>query len=254
MFDWRYLLTGETTPPAVVDKFPRATPEQTTQINAWLKDRQDRALPLEMICCQPPKMLGEEVIFCLPNVELMEPRAIRYSQRQLQGRSAGTSIRIMKGLSIRTGGFGGTSQGQSESVDELRVVDRGTLVLTSKRLVFLGTKRTSNVKLKDIITVDAIYQDGFELHREHKDRAETFVFTEPMQIQEGSGQYLGVFPSMVCSSIIFAKAENEAGPEAVATYRERCEAKLMKEAAERKLAERGAAAYVPDNVIPFPVE
>jgi hypothetical protein len=59
MFDWRYLLTGETTPPAVVDKFPRATPEQTTQINAWLKDRQDRALPLEMNAASRQKCLAK---------------------------------------------------------------------------------------------------------------------------------------------------------------------------------------------------
>jgi hypothetical protein len=207
-----------------------------TQIQAWTKDRLDHGMPLEMICSEP-SIVGnnEQVIFCLPNIQLMEPRAVRYSQRQSQGSYGGSSIRIMKGFSIRTGGYGGRSQSQSESVDELRFIDHGTLVLTTKRLVFLGAKRTSNVKLQDIISVESTYQDGFELHREHKDKVEIYVFSEPLQIREGSGQYLGVFPPMVCTSIRLAKNDDEVGPEGVAAYREYCENKLKLKAVQVEL-------------------
>jgi hypothetical protein len=216
-----------TEPSTKTDSFALPTPEQSKQIDTWVKERQDQGLPLEMICSDPP-VIGnnEEVIFCLPNVDLMEPRAVRYSQRALQGRSVGSSTRIMKGLSIRTGGYGGHSQGQSESVDELRCIDRGTLVLTTARLVFLGAIRTSNVKLKDIISVEPTYIDAFELHRERKDKVETYRFSEPLQVREGSGQYLGVFPRTVCTSIRLAKIDDEMGPEYVAGYREWCKTKL----------------------------
>jgi hypothetical protein len=53
---------------------------------------------------------------------------------------------------------------QSESSDELRNIDEGTLVLTTKRLAFLGSLRTSNVKLDDIISVQS-FADGVQIHR-----------------------------------------------------------------------------------------
>jgi hypothetical protein len=265
----KFLLNGTTT---AIDSFPEPTPEQATQIEAWMKDRQDRGLPLEMICSDPP-IVGnhEEVIFCLPNITLMEPRAVRYSQRQSQGAYGGSSIRIAKGFSIRTGGYGGRSQSQSESVDETRVIDNGTLVLTTKRLVFLGSKRTSNVKLQDIITVEATYQDAFEVHRERKDKVETYRFNEAMWIREGSGEYLGVWPRMVATSIRLAKIDDEMGPEGVAAFRACCESKLKLEAANKEavasveelikamrdeitLAEKefDAAEMAASHVIPFP--
>jgi hypothetical protein len=40
----KFLLNGTTT---AIDSFPEPTPEQATQIEAWMKDRQDRGLPLE---------------------------------------------------------------------------------------------------------------------------------------------------------------------------------------------------------------
>jgi hypothetical protein len=248
LFTWLDKALGEwQRSPVEVDHFPSATPEQEAQIEAWVKDRQDHAMPLEMICTTPPVIgNGEEVIFCLPNVDLMEPRAVRYSQRQSQGAYGGSSVRIAKGFSIRTGGYGGTSQSQSESVDELRTIDRGTLTLTSKRLVFLGAKRTSNTKLKDIITVEATYQDAFEVHRERKDKAETYQFNEPMQIQEGSGQYLGVFPWMACLSIKLAKIDDDVGPETVAACRASCENKFKLEAIREEMvaSEKQLAAAI----------
>src|SRR5262245_66592864 len=94
------------------------TKEQIEKRNALFDRCQSLGLPLEAICGD--RVPGgfdrdEQIVFCLPNVKLMEPRAVRYST----GRSGGSSVRIMKGFSIRTGGYAG----QSESVEQLRDID-----------------------------------------------------------------------------------------------------------------------------------
>ena len=168
---------------------------------AWLRQRLEAAengQQIEMIC--GPSSLGfdsdESVVFVLPGVRLLEPRAIRRSRSNY----GGPTIRLAKGLSFRLGA--GTSQ--SESSDELREIDQGTLVLTTNRLAFMGSMRTSSVKLDDIIGMEA-YTDGIQVHRERKQRAETYVLGQPLQIVEGSGQGLTVFGNMVRASILVAK-------------------------------------------------
>jgi hypothetical protein len=64
----------------------------------------------------------------------------------------------------------------SESSDELRQIDNGTLVLTTKRLAFLGSLRTNNSSLDDLIGVKAL-GNGIQVHREHKQKAETYLIT-----------------------------------------------------------------------------
>ena len=147
----------------------------------------------------------ELVVFVLPGVRLLEPRAVRRSRSNY----GGPTIRLAKGLSFRLGA--GTSQ--SESSDELRDIDQGTLVLTTKRLVFMGSMRTSNVKLDDIIGIES-YTDGIQVHRERKQRAETYVLGQPLQIVEGSGQGLTVFGPMImgCHQYLLNSFTNTAPP------------------------------------------
>jgi hypothetical protein len=191
----------------------RPTPEQLAKIKAWTDSCCELMQPLEMICGQPPTSFDgdEQIIVCLPGVELMEARAVRYSR----GAYGGSSIRIMKGLSIRSGGYAGRSQ----SVDELTVIDGGTLVLTTKRLAFLGAIRTNSVRLQDIISTQP-FTDGFELHRERKPKAETYYFSRPLTILEGSGAGLPVVGYMITTAISLAKLDDEVGPAKVAEFRQ----------------------------------
>jgi hypothetical protein len=104
---------------------------------AWIDHCAKNYLHMEMICGPAPLALDsdEQAVVVLPDVELFEPRAIRRSRSYYGGHS----IRLAKGLSLRLG----TGMSQSESQEELRNIDQGTLVLTTKRLAFMGSLRTS---------------------------------------------------------------------------------------------------------------
>ena len=86
---------------------------------------------------------GEECLFFCANTVLMEPRAIR------SGNYGGASVRVARGISLHTGGFG------SESHDEFRRVDRGTFCITNRRVVFSGSMQTRVIKMSDIISVQS---------------------------------------------------------------------------------------------------
>jgi hypothetical protein len=107
----------------------------------------------------------EHVLCVLPGINLLEPRTVRRSCSAY----GGPTVRVMKGLSFRFGS--GTAQ--SESFDELRHIDHGTLVITNKRLAFLGQVRTTSTELGDLIGVHA-FADSIKVHRERKQRAEHY--------------------------------------------------------------------------------
>jgi hypothetical protein len=142
-----------------VPPIPEPPPEEWAKIKTWIQSCADNVQQLEMICGNPPIGFDydEQVVFCLPDIDLMEPRAVRYSH----GTYGGPTIRVMKGLSFRLG----ASESHSQSVDELTVIDHGTLVLTTKRLAFFGVVRTNNVMLQDVIDTK-VFTDGIELYRE----------------------------------------------------------------------------------------
>ena len=118
----------------------------------------------------PPIILkkNEEANLVLEGISLREPRAVR----QTYGGYGGPSFRVAKGVSFRLGSVAA----RSESHEELRDIDKGTLVLTNKRLIFIGSKRTNNIELKKIIAIEA-YKDGIGSQRENKQKTEYFIGT-----------------------------------------------------------------------------
>lgn len=112
---------------------------------------------------------NEELSFILGNISLFEPRSIR----KTVGGYAGPTIRVAKGVSFRMGRVAA----QSESHEELRNIDIGSLVLTNKRLIFVGNKRTTNIQLNKIIAIEA-YNDGIVSQRENKQKTEHFSGTD----------------------------------------------------------------------------
>ena len=109
---------------------------------------------------------GEYPLLSLNNITLKEPRSVRVTH----GGYAGPRIRVAKGVSFNLGAFGASS----ESHEEIKVIDNGNLLLTNKRLIFSGSKRSINIQLKKIISIDA-YGDGIALRRENKQKTEYFV-------------------------------------------------------------------------------
>jgi len=116
---------------------------------------------------------NEEHLFSMPDIRLKEPRSVRKSS----GTYGGPRVRIAKGVSIGVGSFGATS----ESHKEIRDIDVGTLTITSKRIVFTGTKKTKNIPLAKIISMNP-YSDGIGINRENKQTMEYFVGLPKMKV------------------------------------------------------------------------
>jgi hypothetical protein len=109
--------------------------------------------------------VGEESLFVLPNISLHEPRSVT------RGAYGGPSIRVAKGVSIRVGGF------QAQSHEELKEIDSGTLVLTTKRLCFSGALRSLEIDLRKLISVDP-YSNAVAIRRSGKEKTEFFFGLE----------------------------------------------------------------------------
>jgi hypothetical protein len=104
---------------------------------------------------------GGGVLFCIPDVTLREPRAVT------TGGYGGPSIHVATGITLRAGAF------RAQSHEELKDVDSGTLVLTTKRLVFAGALCSLEVDLAKLVSVDA-YADALAIRRTGKERTEFF--------------------------------------------------------------------------------
>ena len=138
-----------------------AKQQRLEDLRLVLEGIRDGECPIK-IAADTPIILkkGEQVRLCLPSVDFMEARAVRHY--------SGGGVRIAKGVTIG----GGTSQ----STDELKKIDVGALVLTDRRLVFSGSKRTVNVQLGKIISVSA-YTNGVAINRERKQKTEYYLGT-----------------------------------------------------------------------------
>ena len=125
---------------------------------------------------------GEGVLCVLSGTTLVEPRAVR----TWRGSYGGSSIRIAKGVSIHGGGTAGTS----ESHEEMRMVDNGTLTLTNHRLIFVGSKRTLSTPLKKIVDAETEgYNNWLRLNLQGRQKTACFQFRTDVPINyEYDGQ------------------------------------------------------------------
>jgi hypothetical protein len=108
-----------------------------------------KGLQIKLMAGEPPNIAlrsAEHLLCVFPKTTLLEPRAVR----EWRSRCGGSSIRIAKGLSLRLGG----SRGVSESHDEFRAIDTGTLLLTNERLNFIGSQRTNSIPLKTVVDIE----------------------------------------------------------------------------------------------------
>ena len=183
---------------------------QLDAANNWIRDHRDRGVLPTVICGSVPKGFDhdERVLCVVPNVDLLEPRAVRRSTRSGRSAYGGPTIRLARGLSIRLGVSGSTGTSESESFDELRQIDHGTLILTTKRLAFLGSLRTNSSSLDDLIGVKDV-GNGIQVHRERKQKAETYLLTYPHSIDG-----LVITGSMIQLAIEMAKLAQEGALEA----------------------------------------
>ncbi len=140
--------------------------QQEADVNSWLIDAADGNIVFANINSPLILKKDERALLFLSDVALWEPRAVR----QTRGAYGGPTFRVAKGVSFKVGSF----QSRSESHEELKTIDQGMLTLTNKRLVFTGTKRTTNIDLRKLISIEP-YKDGIASQRENKQKTEYFI-------------------------------------------------------------------------------
>ena len=109
---------------------------------------------------------AEEAVLVLPNITFKEPRAVRTSV----GGYGGPTIRIAKGISFKLGG----ASSRSVSHEEIKAIDKGTLTITNKRLIFTGPMKTLNYNLSKILSITD-FKDGIAIQRDNKQKTEYFT-------------------------------------------------------------------------------
>lgn len=104
---------------------------------------------------------GEEALlqcYC----SLKETRAVRHSFGN------GSSVRVFKGFSVHSG------KSTSYSTDEYTTIDRGSIVLTTNRIIFDGEKSDRVIPLKDIISINP-FLNGIEVSTSRYKKSMIFV-------------------------------------------------------------------------------
>lgn len=111
----------------------------------------------------------EKIILSVPDVRLLEPRAVRVSS----GGGAGVSFKVGKRARISTG----QGKGVSKSVDQITHIDTGKFYITTKQVIFVGAKKSIKFPIRKIISITP-YVDGIKIAREGKTKTEIFVTDE----------------------------------------------------------------------------
>lgn len=132
---------------------------------------------------------GEEPIVVLPNITFKEPRSVRTSY----GSYGGPTVRLMKGVSFRLGG----ASHRSTSQDEITTIDRGTLTITNKRLIFTGSQKTLNYNLSKILSITE-YKDAIVIQKENKQKTEIFADSDNIRFDYGTDGQTRSIPFYGC--------------------------------------------------------
>jgi hypothetical protein len=150
--------------------------QHEADMEQWLTALKEGKVSIKMICDSSPLLLKqkEELQVVLPNMALWEPRSVRQSV----GGYGGPSFRIAKGVYWRLGAFGS----QSESREELKAIDQGRFTLTNKRLIFSGAKRTIDINLNKIISIEP-YSDGIAVRTSGRQKTQYFVSVDPERVR-----------------------------------------------------------------------
>lgn len=114
----------------------------------------------------------DEVCHCLVRAALLE--AVR--RRETGGYYYGLSFRIARGVYFRTGRYT-----LPKITEEVQKIDEGLLAVTNKRFIFIGDRRSVEIPLRNILSIE-LFQDSFSVHRKAKKKREYFVVERPKLI------------------------------------------------------------------------
>ena len=112
---------------------------------------------------------GEQVHWVEPSI-LIEERVI---SRHYEGGYRGASFRIMKGVTYRVGGFRGYPVVHTGNV----AVSEGDLVLTNKRAVFRGDRKSFAASLDKILNFE-LYANAIQLSESNRSKSRLIQFRD----------------------------------------------------------------------------
>lgn len=104
------------------------------------------------------RLYANEVVHYSANSELLESKTVGY-----KANTAGLSVRVAKGVTLRSGGIKGGV------VKDLVPVAKGEFAVTSGRLVFAGDLKSFDVTLSKINHIEKLV-DGLIIHSDGKSR------------------------------------------------------------------------------------
>ncbi len=121
----------------------------------------------------PISLTKQEKCYFQTSVEWYEKRTVT---QRINYRGTTASIKIMKGVRYRVGSI----KPQRVTSEEWKLIDIGTIYLTSKRLIFTGRQKNSNINLSKILAFTP-YSDGVEISKD-TGRPPFLKFTNNMDI------------------------------------------------------------------------
>ena len=135
-----------------------------TQANSFVdKIKKDGKLPI----IQTNALLdANEQAFLSENTKLQETRSVRQTVGGFGG------VRLAKGVVV------GRSSSRSESHQEWRDIDNGQLIITNKRIMYLGAKENRSILLDKIMTIET-YLNAIEITSETRTKSLQFPVTNP---------------------------------------------------------------------------
>ena len=159
------------------DKAARAVeleerPAREAAIEQQLASARTPADVLALCEHRPPKSMrlqrSENALWVAPHCTYLKTE----KDVEYRGRSSGVSVRVAKGLTVRTGG----SRGRRVVNEQLEAVETGTAVLTDRHIYFTGDdKERFRVKLSKLVSAETA-DDGFLFQRDNTTaRPEAFL-------------------------------------------------------------------------------
>lgn len=112
-----------------------------------------------------------EKIYWFESATLAEEKVIK---RNYRGGSSGVSFRIMKGVSYRVG----SSRGHIESTTGIVAVSEGDVLISNKRLIFRGDKKSFASKLENILDIQ-LFTNGVHFSENNKSKPRLIQFSHP---------------------------------------------------------------------------
>jgi hypothetical protein len=164
--------------------------QERAAADAWMQQQLEIGTPLKLICrnITPNLLTSDEQLWALVPVTLREARPVH------TGAFVGVGMQVTSNLGVGGGTYTGTTY------DKLQNSDFGTLLLTDRRLLFLGRMHTTEINLGTIVHIDT-YTDGIGVHSSDQQNVKVFSILKGARFTLNTGEQLPMFGRLLTAAI-----------------------------------------------------